>query len=181
MGQISHLFLYAFIVAGFLLPSSQAVAREGQPAEVYQLVSGLSEEIEHLRWVMGRPVNRQAKPVVRNVSPHEVYFQALTLFEKINRLSSELVHDKSLGIPMRSLNAITPKDVLVVVKATQNHVRSISRKLQITFNAQPSPLEMSRTPADVFQAIVQANRQLNLMLSKQYRSEERRVGKECRL
>ncbi|MGL1863237.1 MAG: hypothetical protein OCC46_12000 [Pseudodesulfovibrio sp.] len=167
MGQISHLFLYTFLVTCFLLPSSQAVAKEVQPAEVYQLVSVLSEEIEHLRWVMGRPVNRQAKPVVRNVSSHEVYFQALTLFEKINRLSSELVHDESLGIPMHPL-AVTSKDVFVVVKATLNHVRSISRKLQITFTAQSPPLEMSRTPTDVFQAIVQANRQLNLMLNKQY-------------
>lgn len=163
---------YRFTVAAFLLiilltPASRVDAAQIEPPDVFKLVSQISAKIEKLRWYMGRPKLGQGPPKVRNVAPHEVFFQAMTLFEKTNRLAFELtlVNAEPPTIPE---GAITPGNVYTVVQAAQLRLQHIEYSMGINLGTTNPPRENFRTPTDVFKAVVQANRQLNQLMDKRF-------------
>lgn len=160
-------FASTLLLLVLLTPVAHAANEEIQPPDVYQLVAVVSGEIERLRWVMGRPQIDQAMPEVKGVSPHEVYFQAVTLFEKINRLSFELtlVTENPPNIPP---GAIRPRHVHAMVKAAQGRIRHIEYTLGVNLAAPEPRRDASKTPTDVFKAVVQANRQLNMLIDRRF-------------
>lgn len=163
----SYRYIPILIAVFVLMPFSTASAQDIRPADVYQLVSELNAEIEHLRWYMGRPVNRQPAPQVRNVSPREVFFQVRTLYEKANRLAFETTQS-SEEEPSMPEGDLHPRDVYRLMKAAHYRVQHVNYTLGTRYVAKPVSLDTGKTPTDVFEAVVQANRQLNLMLDRRY-------------
>ncbi|CAK9015242.1 Uncharacterized protein SCF082_LOCUS12669, partial [Durusdinium trenchii] len=138
-----------------------------EPPDVFRRVSVVHGELERIRFVMGRPENRQAPLRVRGAAPREVYFQALTLFRKSNRLCFEQTRDQGQA-PAPTGEKLTPGDVYTMVEAALERLQVVKAKLGI---AEETPLpqrDATKTPTDVFVAIVDANRQLNLLLERQY-------------
>ncbi|CCH48986.1 hypothetical protein [Pseudodesulfovibrio piezophilus] len=147
--------------------SPPALAAGESSADVYRLVSAVGQEIEHLRWAMGRPVVEREEPQVENVSPHEVYFQAMTLFEKVNRLNFELtLHSRPLPTPPEGL--ILPENVYMLINDVREMVNSIESHLSFPFSTNIPDVDSTRTPTDVFQLVVHINRQVNLMLDQKF-------------
>lgn len=166
--RLYHSLLSTLLVlAAVLLCSPPTHAADIEPPDVYQLVQLTSAEIEHLRWFMGRPDNTQSPPKVSGVSPYEVYFQAITLYKKADRLAFEITLDNR-PVPSPPAGQIEPKHVYSVVELALHRLRFVSATLETESHAAPEPREKGRTPTDVFKAIVQANRQLNLMLTRQF-------------
>lgn len=159
---------YACCSAIYVLTAAAAVAQESgsektTPTDVYMLVGSVRTELEELRFLMGRPQNRQKPIAVKGAAPREVYFQALTLFQKADRLCFEHTRERAIA-PEVPQGAISPADVHRVVSQALSQVRKVKSKYGIDTKpaAQKPPSEMK--PTDVFQSIVEANRQLNLML-----------------
>jgi hypothetical protein len=154
------------LIAGNWASISRLLAEEQgantQPPDVFARVAQLREEIEQLRREMGKPVS-EFEFEVRSVSPREVYFQALTLFLKADRLAIEQT-GKGIEVPERPRGPLRPKDVLAVVTAAQQRIRQVKEKLTIEQPAGTPARDASKTPTDVFRAIVRANQQLNLLL-----------------
>ncbi len=146
---------------------STEVAADTTPTDVYREVQSVARDIEHLRLYMGRPANTQAPIDVSGVAPREVIYQANTLCEKVNRLGFETVREiaEKPVVPDRQ---ITPADVLRMVRFAHGQVRRIAEKLDLELVAPVTGPTDSRTPTDVYKAIVQLNRQVNLLLDEHF-------------
>ncbi len=164
----------------------KADAPEITPADVYARMSRVHGDIELTRFVMGRPKIGGAEIAVTGVAPREVYFQAITMFRKANRLSFEQTREVA-STPELPAGDIDPGNVLAVVNAALERISYVKTRLEITTvpaTQQPDP---SKTPADVFRTIVQANRQLNLLLDERFAPSDvfqqvtRAVGYAARL
>lgn len=142
-----------------------------QPADVFAHVQLLKNEIEFIRLEMGRPKNSDVQIVVRNVSPREVYFQAVTLFRKTNRLRFEHTREQALE-PDMPTGEILPANVFSVVDAGLDNVYQIKETLAIPETPDAPVPDTTKTPTDVFLAIVNTNRQINLLLNQQFNAKE---------
>ncbi|QDU62774.1 hypothetical protein Pan216_36440 [Planctomycetes bacterium Pan216] len=116
---------------------------------------------------MGRPVNTQGKLRLRGAAPREVYFLARTLFRKADRLSAERTHEHGAELDTPE-GEITAADVLEVIDQAQRRVDRVLQRIDPDATLPPSA---PRTAADydqLSQEIVQANRQLNLLLDRRF-------------
>jgi len=171
-----RLTVVAFVVgcAAPGLPSSHAQERVGglsreqiEPPDVFVHVGLVRDELELIRFVMGRPKNIQPEIAVTGAEPREVYFQALSLFRKADRLSFEHTRER-VSEPKLPPGRILPGDVYEVVNAALLQVRRVKQKLGISEQSSARPRNDSMQPNDVFQSCVQASRQLNLLLEQRF-------------
>ncbi len=142
------------------------------PVDVLSRVHLLRDEIELIRFEMGKPTNRQPPLQVSGASPREVYFQGLTMFRKVDRLARDLTASKVVHPKSLRANQISPRDVWDVTNAALARVHAVKKCLNVknTLREKPSPPETN--PSDVFRAIVQVNRQLNLLLDAHFFSSD---------
>jgi hypothetical protein len=167
-GSFRQAVLLLLAAGSGLAAGEQATRQEAiAPADVFVRVGLVRGEIEQIRFVMGRPQNKQPEIGVKGAAPREVYFQALTLFRKLDRLCFELARERTAE-PELPQGEITPSDVYEVVDAALAIARRIKDKLGIVETAEPPRRDPEKTPTDVFRSIVQANRQVNLLLDQRY-------------
>ena len=140
-------------------------AAEIEPPDVYQAVRQVSQDIELIREVMGRPKLEAATWVVEHAEPRHVYYQAQTLFRKVGRLNRQLTGTESTMPPVPT-GEIEPQHVLQVIHAAQERVEAIRGELGINYRSELPARESDREPKDVFRETVQLGRQLNLMLDR---------------
>lgn len=126
--------------AGAVAPSRQE-AREGvDPADVYARVALVRSELELVRREMGRRADPRPEPDVRDASPREVFFQAVTLFRKANRLSFERAREQA-PIPEPPAGTIRPAHVLAVVDSALGRLGRVKASLGIPESGRPVPPE----------------------------------------
>jgi len=138
------------------------------PADVLARVMLLHQELEAIRFEMGKPKESRKTRMVTNAQSHEVYFQALTLFLKSDRLALELTGSTGLRPEPVSPSGIRPFQAWKMVNAAYHRIMSIKEELGITASFSEKLQEPSTTPTDVGRAIVQANRQINLLLERRF-------------
>ena len=172
----------ALIVAmGFLLPTFEAAAETLPPisenplsvtgiisADVLARTELLRQELELIRFEMGKPKDSWTGGLATNAHPHEVYFQALTLFLKANRLSLEMTGSTGVQPEIMAASAIRPFHVWTMVNAAYDRILAVKRELGITISIAEQPRDAATTPTDSGRAVVQANRQLNLLLERPF-------------
>ena len=177
------------VLAALLLLSGSTAAQqlgEIKPPDVYRHVALVRAELELIRYEMGKPVYYRPEMSVSGAAPREVYFQALTLFERSNRLSFDWTRE-TVRSPARPEGQLSPGDVWQVADAALERLMEVKAKLGITLTSTAPPLDRTKTPTDVFRSIVQANRQINLMLDRQfspsdvYREVTKAIGYTSRL
>ena len=142
-----------------------------EPADVYIRVALLRDEIELIRQHLGKPANKQPDLKVKNAVPREVFFQSITLFRIVDRLSFDLTR-QSAKIREIPTAAIRPFHVYEVVNQTIARVQFIKKYLKIESVVKPLARNPDITPTEVFRSIVQANRQVNLLLQEQFSSSD---------
>ena len=149
--------------------SGHPVSLEGiTPADVLARVQLLRDTLELIRFEMGKPMAAQSDSIVTNVHPHEIYFQALTLFLKSDRLALELTG--STGIPPEpvSLSALAPLQIWKMVNAAYHRVLAIKEELALKDHVAERPKDSSTSLTETGRAIVETNRQLNLLLERRF-------------
>ena len=142
------------------------------PILAYQTVKLVQQEIELIRKHKEAAVDSRELIPVENVYPREVYFQALTLRQKAGRLCHETI--QSLFAPplvaQYSIPSdISSKNVYEIVNDAWSQIRCAKAGLSIKEeNIERTDLtkDSKKTLTDVFKQIVQANRQLNLILEQ---------------
>jgi hypothetical protein len=164
-----HLFIIGLIFLVF--PSiGQSEVEKFRPAYAYQMVELVRGEIELIRKHKQVPVDTRDYIPVEHAYPREVYFQALTLRQKAGRLCHETAQYLlapptivQFSIP----KTITSKNVYEIVNDAWSQIRCAKAGLNIIEHAEQSlMLDSAKTFTDVFKSIVQANRQLNLILEQ---------------
>ena len=138
------------------------------PADVLARVALLREEVDTIRFEMGKPKDSRTRRVATHAAPHEVYFQAITLYLKANRLALELTG--STGMHPRGVSPLKmrPFHVWKIVDAAYERILTVKRELGIANSIPERPQDPSTTPTDVGRAIVSANRQINLLLERRF-------------
>ncbi len=151
------------------LPIGPAAANETTigPPQVFARVMKIQADLELIRNKMGKPQAGSPMLHISKAAPREVFFQALTLFQKANRLSCEQTRKRG-KTPKTPQGNIRPSNVLAVVNAAWDRLRRVQTSLGIDTPSPDIAPDASKTPTDVFNAIVQTNRQLNLVLDQEF-------------
>jgi len=144
------------------------------PPQVHQLARTIQEEIEVIRWHMGRPMEERPPIPVEEVAIRENFRQAMTLFNKVNELGVELVGggEPAPIVPAPPGGEYGPAQVFEVLTSVLDRLQEIRAGTEIVGAAAivgesaAPPLDPSATPSDVFQLIVQCSRQINRMLER---------------
>lgn len=153
--------------------ASPAIAQdETTSAHVYQAVVQLGAEVGLVREVMGRPESTTDPWVVVEAQPRHVFYQALTLLRKANRLAVELTEEQRAGLLPVPEGEIEPTLVVDVINRASMQIDAVRNELGITYRAEPPELEADRQPSDVLREIVQVSRQLNFLIDRQFRPED---------
>ncbi len=149
--------------------SGRAASPEGiLPADVLARVELLRKEVGAIRFEMGKPRRSSPPRAASRATSHEVYFQAITLFLKADRLALELAGSTGVLPEGVSPLGIRPYHVWTIVNAAYLQIQSVKQELGIQESFAEQPQDPSTTPTDVVRAIVRTNRQLNLMLERRF-------------
>ena len=146
---------------------SRGVASIAMPAAIYVSVRWIQSELELVRVEMGKPKNTQPRIALKNAAPREVYFQAQALFRKANRLSFEQTRERATE-PLAPKGLIAPADVLDVVQAALSRVRHVKNRLMVKESIKEVEHDSKSTFTAIYRAIVDASRQVNLMLDRRF-------------
>ena len=145
-------------------------AAETVPGDVFARVEILSTDLDRLRRHVGAPLISRLDVTIRDATPNDVYYQALTLFAKSDRLSFELRrHQDSPPPPLAEKR---PADVLKVVEAAHEAILGVTDNLGLARRSVQPITDPNKTPSDVFMALMRVNRQLNLLLDRQFGPSE---------
>ena len=150
--------------------SGQDFEGTAQPADVRVAVEWLANDLEQVRLYMGKPDLTQRRFQVDFAAPRHVFYQAQTLFRKLNRLGTEVS-----GIARRSPppapadDTILPEDVLRVVLLAEEQLALVRESMGLAARSAMPERDPRTEPKDVFEEIVQVNRQVNLMIDDPFR------------
>ena len=142
-------------------------AAEIEPPDVYQSTMVIRGELERIREALDEPSDARVEIYVRNAQPREVFFQAVTLWVKANRLCKETRRADMPAVSKVEIappRYVTPRDVWVMTRNTLGRISCVKRELELRGDVAAPPRDPAKTPSDVFRSIVQANRQINLLL-----------------
>ena len=138
------------------------------PGEVFARIEQVHQVLQRIRFEMGGLENHQPDIRVANAAAREAYFQALTLFRKADQLCFEATRERSPA-PEPPVEAITYADVLSVVDSALQRLNRVAAEIGITPAAAAATKDTTKTSTDSFRSIVQANRQLNLLVEHRTR------------
>ncbi|MEE9356196.1 MAG: hypothetical protein V3U75_11455 [Methylococcaceae bacterium] len=141
------------------------------PSDVYTRVQVLLDVVSQVRFLMGKSTAHPVFFEVSNASPREVYYQAFTLLKKANRLSFEITRSRDI-LPKKPNEKLQPGHVFQLVQNAIDKLLLIRKHLGISENIETKPLDSSKTPSDVFNAIAVANKELNNLLRHQFAPED---------
>ncbi|WP_342348231.1 hypothetical protein [uncultured Nitrospira sp.] len=138
------------------------------PADVLARVQLLRDTLELIRFEMGKPLVTPSDAIATNIHSHEAYFQALTLYHKADRLTLELTG--STGIPPEpiSLSTLAPLHIWKMVNASYLRILTIKEELGLKEIISERPEDSATSLTETGRAIVQANRQLNLLQERHF-------------
>ncbi len=160
----------AVIAIAFCLGLSSYVrAQTIENVDVYRQAIRVADDVELIREVMGRPYDDSPRLPASDVSQFELYFQAQTLFRKANQLAQEIAGAEREAAALAPEGEIQPSDTLAVVAATFEQIQRVKRALKIEEQIEPQRRSTPISPTGVFMAIIDLNRQLNLIIEEPIR------------
>lgn len=172
------------VAAALLLCSAPRCPLSAQESvgtpDVHLLAMMIQDEVEVIRWQMGRPPEMRAPIPVDEVTIRENFGQAMTLWRKVNQLAVELVGggESPPAVPIPRDGVYGPEQVHVVLTSILARLGEIREGVGVVgasalAGSSSAPvLDRAATPTDVFETIVQANRQVNRMLERQFQPSD---------
>ena len=161
----NHAFRLSAAAALLVCASSTAVAQNETNTDVYNLASQVAEEIDYIREVMGRPFDDSPRLPVGDVSQLEVYYQAQTLFRKVNQLARQYADVPRTAAPPVPDGELQAADTYAVLTGALEQIRQVEAVMGITTEVQIQERTTASTTG-VFVTILDANRQLNLLIDE---------------
>jgi len=162
--HLLKIILIGIVLVFFVQQAQAQETKTIRPTDVYLKVQALQDELELIR-IHTKSAKVTEKIVeVTNATPREVFSVATALFEKSNRLSFEITREnfKTYSIPIAG--QIEPKNVYDMVEDSLNVILTIKKYLRISQTVKYKTNIGTKTPTDVFNAILDTNRQINLIL-----------------
>ena len=150
---------------------SQEAPRDDAPpsvgaSDVFAQVESVRHDIDQVRFELDKPRSGQPNLVVQDVLPREALFVAQTLLARTNRLCFKLTRDQ-VEVPAPPRGPVSAVHVQANVDAALEGVRRV-KKLHIVTRDAPAASDQNKTHTDVFVAVAQANRELDLLLDEHH-------------
>ena len=176
--RLGYWFILLVFTSFFVLPVSFGVSQvmDGESlitptgedvtlADILVEIRHLNQELEAVRQYMGAPKVEPLNIRVNHAAPHDIYFQAITLITKVNRLSFEVTRRRHHH-PEESAKIYKLEDVLLLIKESHRILDGIMTGFGIV--AEHSFVERltATSPSDVFQEILITNQQLNFLMQR---------------
>ena len=136
------------------------------PADVLSRVELLRAEVSLLRTYMGRIVQPQPYLQVEGAQPREVYFQAANLYARAGALLFQEVRTSGAYAARAGADRIRAVDVFHYVDHALALVLQVKAAFGIENTVGESPSPDTPTASDVFNAIVHANAEMDLLLDR---------------
>lgn len=143
----------------------QAMAKV-TPGDVYKSVAVVRADLGLIREKLKKEKNVQPELAITNATPREVFSLVKSMQEKVGQLYRERTDKAPDLLVFVPKGNITPKDVLAISDSAMDILKLMKKALNITEERIPQIDSSSMTPTDVIKSIIQANRQLNLMLDE---------------
>lgn len=169
-GAIVRNLIVALLSLG--VAANTTAGEDTTSAHVYQAVVRIGADVDLVREVMGRPESTTDPWIVVEAEPRHVFYQALTLLRKANRLAGELVNERRVGLLPVPEGEIQPALVFEVIERAGAQIDAVRGELGITYRAETPELDADRQPADVLREIVQISRQLNYLIDRRFKPED---------
>jgi len=151
-------------------------------ADVFARVQLVRKELDDLRFEMGKANSREVGLLVKDATPHEVFFQAKTLDQKVGRLARELMEQSESLRETDEPHDIRPFHVWKVVDTSLRRLLSLKQQLGLPLTNSEALADQEITPTQVFFVIGLANKQLNHLLLHQFSpkdvAEQLTLGRE---
>jgi hypothetical protein len=140
-----------------------------QPAHCHARARRVLAEVGLIRDEMGRNEDARPLPEITGAAPREVYFEALGLWRKADRLAQE-VGGATRGAPppTPALTDIVPGHVLAVIDAALARLDDAKVRIGLGTGASEPAIEGERQPADVLVTLVKASRELSRALERPF-------------
>ena len=133
--------------------------------DLFALASQVAEEVELVREFMGRPFDDSPRIPASNVSQPAVYFQAQTLFRKVNQLAQTFAGTPRVAAPALPEGDVEPAHTHRVLTEAMEQVGLVKRALGIETQVE-AVSSGSASATGVFMTIIDLNRQLNLLIDE---------------
>jgi hypothetical protein len=133
--------------------------------DVFIAAEELADELELIREVMGRPYDESPRLPVAGVSMAEVFFQAQTLLRKANQLAREIAQAPGATMSSPPEGDITAAEVHELVASALEQIKLVRAELEITEPVIRQLREAEMPATGLFSTIVDANRQLDLLIT----------------
>jgi hypothetical protein len=151
--------------------SVSTFAKPVSSGDLYARVLVARRELEELRRYMGYPKCAPTTIVVDNVSPREIHAMATVVLTSADRVGFE--HTRQQSSQRREADDVTSLDAtLPVINEAIEHLRIIKQLYGLEPSSDEVPVYDDRTNAEVYAALVAADRQLNRMLDRPVESRE---------
>ncbi len=173
MPMLPRLKVPVLLLLGLLL--SVAVAQEAPPpvapaesADAMTLVTSFAQDLDVLQHFMGMPEVREIDIGIRSERPRDLYFQAMTLWQKADRLLFEVSRTHS-SPPQPPAAGIDLDAVLPPLRDAHEAIRRVMRDLQIApvTLAQEALPQTENSPA-LFTLLLTLNRRLDALLERHF-------------
>ncbi|MBT3923650.1 MAG: hypothetical protein HOF21_13855 [Nitrospina sp.] len=172
MGKRKKLQLFLGWVLLFETLTSSAWAdlsrEQVEPKHVFVQAQRIQNEIAQIRNEMGKAKPPFLDIFVTKAEPREVFFQAITLYQKADRLCFDHTRDTGPIPPKVNRENIIPGDVLEVLKQAMTRVNCLSRHWEIPKSLRQPIVNPFTVSGDVFRKILEINRDLNFLLDIPY-------------
>jgi hypothetical protein len=159
------------LVCHLAIQTANAARGDIGPPDVYVRTLLMRDELELIRLEIGKPEDTRRELRVSGAEPREAFFQALTLFHKANRLSFDLTRERA-ELPEKPVGTPRSAHVWAVVDAILARLQRIKASLRILEQSREKPRDAAMTSSDVCRSIVQASRQINLLLDRPMTSSD---------
>ncbi|HUQ00862.1 MAG TPA: hypothetical protein VM261_00145 [Kofleriaceae bacterium] len=118
---------------------------------------------------MGRSEDARPLPQITGATPREVYFEALGLWRKADRLASEVGGAVRASPPSApGLTEIVPGHVLAVIDATLARLDDAKVRIGLGASVPEPSIEDERQPADVLVTLMKTSRELSRALERPF-------------
>ena len=135
-----------------------------EPKHVFVQAQRILNEVDLIRREMGKPEQELLQIEINNAQPREVFFQALTLYKKADRMCFDHTRNTGPIPPKTPAGKILPGDVFVVLKKAMIRVRCVSDHWGIAKSVNLPVVNPYHTPSNVYMKILEVNRELNFLL-----------------
>jgi hypothetical protein len=142
---------------------------EIQPPHCYARAQKLWSDVRLIRTEMGRTEDSRAIPEITNAQPREVFFEALAIWHKADRLATELGVGPSRQVPTcPSPLELVPGHCLGVIDSALETLDLVKARLGITEASREPAHEPIRTPGDVLVTLIRVGRDLSRALERPF-------------